>query len=448
MTFRQLTTVPTANGGFRALDIADAAPAQAEQAAKGFLGTKQGDSLYGKIIDNSITRGIQKLFPGEKAGQAIGTAVGLGASAIQGNSGFYDTSAPSPMRVIGDAAEGALSIAGLKGAGMAGGIAKRLASNAALGAGMSASSDIADGGSISSSIKAAGKGAASGLAVGTAGEALSATLIKGISALPERLIRSAVGQSKKELLAGKDIAKYVLENKKVGTAKKILEDSQRMIDKADDIIRTNLKSVPIESASVDRNSIISGLTDRINAEGGAIGPDEVIQIIAKNAPQAKGLLAKEVMTLEEANVLRQALDKTLGDRGFLAAELPFNKDVLKSFSNIIREEVKSKAPQGTRAAFNTLAKEITLRNALAGKVAQGSRNQIISFGDLFGAIPGSLVGGVPGAIAGAAARRAVQSTPVLTGSAVILDRLTPIIKDLAPATRTAILKAISDSSSQ
>lgn len=41
----------------------------------GTLGTNPGDSTYGKLIDNDITRGIMSVFPGAKLGNAIGNSV-------------------------------------------------------------------------------------------------------------------------------------------------------------------------------------------------------------------------------------------------------------------------------------------------------------------------------------------------------------------------------------
>ena len=43
------------------------------------------------------------------------------------------------------------------------------------------------------------------------------------------------------------------------------------------------------------------------------------------------------MSLSNANNLRKSIDKTLGDRGFLTSQVPFNKDVLRRFTNILRQ---------------------------------------------------------------------------------------------------------------
>jgi len=396
---------------------------------------------------------VNSIFPGKQVGESIGTLAGLGIEKAKGllggqdNSETFDLSSPSIMQVAGDIGAGALTVAGFKGVGAGGTIAKRLATNTAMGAGFGGTQSIARGESAENVIKSTAIGAGTGLAIG--GLSIGAEKLLGqIKALPERLVRSATNQSKKELLAGKDISKYIIENKKIGSANKLIDDSQVMIEKANNIINNNLKSVSITTSKITNKSLLSDITKKVNLGGGSITNAEVKDILHRLAPQSKGLLSKPSMSLVNANKLRQSLDKTLGDKGFLTAELPFNKEVLRSFANTLREQVKTKAPEGTRAAFNTLSKEITLRDTLIKKITQESRNQIISFSDLFGAIPGALVGGIPGAIAGAAAKRAVQSTPVLTGTAVGIDvlsrKLEPILQQLEPAARTLVQKALAE----
>lgn len=400
---------------------------------------------------------VNKVFPGGTIGKAAGSAgYDLYKYITTGDSKYLaeDTNAPGPLQVAGDAANVVLTAGSLLTGGgakalVSGGksVAGRIGTNAAIGAGLGGTSSIARGDSASDVLANTVAGGVAGGVVGGVAEGAVAALEK-VKGLPERLIRSATGQSKKELLAGKDVSKYLIENRRIGTADSILRKSQEAIDKANEIINTNLASVPVTKGKITTKSIVDTIVNNINSSGGAITKKEAMGVIYSLAPQAKGLLAKPSMSLVTANKLRQSLDKTLGDKGFLTSQLPFNKEVLRSFTNALRETVKTKAPEGTRAAFNTLSKEITLTKALENKLAQGSRNQIISFGDLFGAIPGGLIGGAPGAIAGAAARRAIQSTPVLTGSAVAIDslskKLSPVLATLDPVARVAITKALAE----
>lgn len=391
---------------------------------------------------------VNKIFPGKKLGEAIGTSVAsIGRSLAgdtQGAKDIIDTQV-SPKEVAGDLANIVATTASTAGAGLSGGLIKKALSSAVAGAGMFGGQAASEDESVKEIAKSAAKGAATG-AVTSGALSTAEKLFSQARFIPERLIRSATGQSKKEILAGKDISKFVLENKKVGTANKLIRDSQQNQEKLNQLINNNLKSVPITKTKITISSILDDIVKDVNAQGGAISRAEAKEIVERLAPQAKGLLAKPSMSLVNANKLRQSIDRTLGDKGFLTAELPFNKDILRSFTNTLRESVKSKAPQGTRAAFNSLSNEIRLSNALTNKVAQGSRNQIISFGDLFLGVPGAVAGGLPGALAGAATRRVVQSTPFLTGSAVAIDSLdrtlSPIVSQLEPSVQTAILSAI------
>ena len=54
---------------------------------------------------------VNKIFPGQKVGEAIGTLAGY---ALSKNKEQYDLSAPSPLEVIGDVASGVSLVGGLK----------------------------------------------------------------------------------------------------------------------------------------------------------------------------------------------------------------------------------------------------------------------------------------------------------------------------------------------
>jgi hypothetical protein len=400
---------------------------------------------------------LNSVFGGKQLGNAIGTSVAALGRLVKGDvKGFQDIakenrSNDTVKKVAGDTANIVATTAGMMGVGTTGTIAKKALTSSGIGAVTFAGKEATEGGDLTDIIKSgavgAGVGAGTSLALSGVGE-----IAKQFKNLPERLIRSATGQSKKEILAGKSLDKYILENKKVGTADGLIKQSKDIQTRLNTIIDNNLKSISVTKTKVTTSSILDRITNDINSSGGEITKQEVKTILEKLAPQSKGLLKKPSMSLVTANKLRQSIDRTLGDKGFLVSELPFNKEILRTFTNTLREEVKTKAPQGTRAAFNSLSNEIRLADALSTKIAQGSRNQIISFGDLIGGGLGGAVGGVPGAIAGAATRRVIQSTPFLTGSAVAIDqvnkKLMPTLSKLSPATQTEILNIIGEIFSQ
>jgi len=385
---------------------------------------------------------VNSIFPGKQVGESIGALAGYVLTPKE-NKSQYDLNGPSTTQVLGDVAAGAATVAGFKGVGTGGGLVKNALQSAGLGAVMSGGKSSAEGNNLGTVAKDAAIGAATGAAVSGA---LSGTeaFLKSFRAVPERLIRSATGQSKSEILAGKDISKYVLENKRIGTAEQIIASSQKAISEADAIIKENLKAAP--GVKLSLKETINDLAASINNSGGEIDEMGVKQILESLAPQVKRTLSKESLSLAEANSLRSQLDSTLGNRAFINAQLPYNKGILMDFTNALREQVKQRAPEGTRAAFNTLSKEIQLRNLIESKLAGSSRNQIIGLGDLISGGFGGAVGGIPGAVVGAGLKRAAESTLTKTGGAVIIDQLdktlSPVLANLEPAVQTEILNAI------
>lgn len=280
-----------------------------------------------------------------------------------------------------------------------------------------------------------------GIASPIVGGVLSKTGEALFKSLPEKLIQKAIGQPRKELVAGKDVSRYALDQKKVGTAKGLYDSAQNNIKSMGKEINDILKSVKVTDKNISNSRIFNDVAGKVNEAGGEISKEEIKDIVTKVAPQVRGMLNKPTMSVENANKLRQNLDEVLGERAFLSQQLPFNKKILKDFTNFLREEVKTAAPE-TRPIFDNLSKEITLRNALEDKIVKGVGKSAISVMDILtGASVGLGAGGVVPALGAVAARRAVGSTPFLTGAGVTLDqinRIAPALEKLTPAERGAI----------
>lgn len=426
-------TIDELKGRYRVVGVSDTAPTLVEKPKKDLLQT--ASDIGGAV------------FPGTKQiGESLGTIAAAGGQAIKGDfAGAQDILATQKTvpELAGAYTASAASLLGTTGVGTTGGLISKALQSAGIGAAIGGGKAAAEGGDIEKTVKEAAIGGAIGGATSLAFSGGEAAL-KSFRALPQRLIRSATGQSKNEILAGKDITKYVLENKKIGTSEQLIRGSQQAIDQADEIIKANLASV--KDRTVPVRGVITDIADSINKSGGEIDEMGVRGILESLAPQVKKTLAKDVLTLAEANQLRSQLDKTLGNRAFINAQLPYNKGILMDFTNAVREQVKNSAPEGTRAAFNTLAKEITLRDLLIKKSAGISRNQVIGLGDLISGTLGGAVGGIPGAIAASGAKRVAESTIAKTGTAVLVDNLdktlTPVLADLEPAAQTAVINAI------
>lgn len=370
---------------------------------------------------------------------------GIDQTAIQGNNRFTQNS-QSLKNIAGTSINAALTVGGSNAAGLTGKtFGGAVARGAVEGAGYSAAGALNDNQSMGNVLKSAAIGSVTGGAVGAAGYGIGQLGKYVAEKLPKRIMQSALGQSKAQLNAGKDLSEYALKNKVVGTTDKILGDSQKAVEDISTQIANNLKSAP-GTVRLLKNEPIAATVAKLNADGADITAKEVVSIIDNLAPQAKKLLNKKSLSLVEANQLRSALDKTLGDRGFLTSQLPFNKEVLKTFANTLRENVKNLAPEGTRELFFELSKEIGLRDAMLNKASSAAKNQVLNAFDLLLAGGGFLGGGTAGALSSVAAKKAIQSTLGKTFTAVRLNQLSeilaPVLEKIAPAERIAFINSI------
>lgn len=389
-----------------------------------------------------VSRFLDVVFGGGKIGEAIGA--GIAKLTVPKEQREF-ISSPSAKEVLGDIGQVGLTVAGLKGVGTAGRLGARALKTGVLGAGFAGAAAIKEGEEITPGTLAGG--AAVGATIPVIGKGLAMAGHTLTEFLPKRLIQSAIGQSKAELLAGKDVSEFVLKKRRIGTPDQLISKGLEQIQNLGTAIQNKLSSAP-QTTRILLNEVYSDVADFVNSQGGAISTKEVAEIVNQLAPQAKGLLTKQSMSLIESNRLRQAIDKTLGDRAFLAGQLPFNKSVLRTFANALREKTKSLAPEGTRELFSELSKEITLRDALMETYTGKARNQVINAFDLILAGGGFLGGGVPGGLGAFAIKKGVQSTFGKTFTAVQLTRaqevLEPIMKGISTPTKTAILKAVAE----
>lgn len=413
---------------------------------------------------NKVTKVTNAISPGGKIGESIGTLAGYGVTAAKerfglapkGATAAYDLSAPKPLQVGADIASGALNVAGFKGVGTAGSFLSRVAKTFGIGAGIGAAETIKNGGTAQQAMSSGLKTGAFGAAFPVVGAGLRLTG-RQINSLPDRFLNSALGRSKpqilKEIASGRKdtLNNYILQNKPVGTARQLAADSASAIKKIDAAIQSKLSTASRKSGaavSIGRNNILDTVAQTPDAKGALMNRADIYGIVTRLAPQTKRLLQKPSLTLEEANSLRKAVDRTLGDRAFLMGQLGNDKTILKSFANTLRETVKTKAPPEVRGLFSEYANEIQFRDALLGQIAQKSKNQVLSFGDVLGGTIGGIAGGgIPGAVVGIAGRRVVESVPFKIGSAKLLNAVSKvgtIIEELTPAQQTAILILIAD----
>lgn len=280
---------------------------------------------------------------------------------------------------------------------------------------------------------------------GPAGIAFSKLSSKMSTSLPEWLVRPLLKQSKDAKAKGQDVAGFLVDSGRIGSADDLITKSQSAIDdiskQVDDILRQQSDS----GIQVSKNTIAKEVADSLNDAGAAVDEKEILDIIERLSPQAKGLLKKNVLTVAEANKLRSSIDRTLGDRGFLRDQLPFNKEVLRSFTNALRGSVKS-ADERLVPLFDDYAKNIRLRNALIDQASSGVAKNSLGIYDLltgvgaFGATGNPVLG-----VAAVGGRRAFESGAVKTTLAQVFkntDKVTQLLSQAAPAERAVIMQFI------
>lgn len=278
-----------------------------------------------------------------------------------------------------------------------------------------------------------------------AGDALSAAANKLTTKLPEWLVRPLVKQAKDAKVKGKDVTPYLAKSGRVGSTESIIRQTDDVIDdialQVDDLLARGAA----EGAEFSVDDIAIQVADDMNAGGANISPDEVLDIVDRLSPQARGLLQKKTLSVVEANKLRSSIDKTVGDRGFLRDQLPFNKEVLKNYTNTLREGVKS-SDETLRPLFDEYAKNITLKNALIEQAASGSAKNSLGVYDLLtGAGAFGATGDPVTTIGAIGLRRAFEAPQVKTGLAKVFVNSGPVISAIeaaSPATRGALIEFV------
>jgi len=116
----QAPTTPQKTFSGAIKDIQEQAP------QRNFFGANKSDSMVGKLLDNSITRGLINIVPGAKTlGESLGTMGGLittkakevAGAVPKGTTAQYDVSAPSPLETAKAGAQTVGTALALTGAG-------------------------------------------------------------------------------------------------------------------------------------------------------------------------------------------------------------------------------------------------------------------------------------------------------------------------------------------
>lgn len=140
--------------------------------------TPSKPGLLDRVLQSPISNAVKSIFPGKRIGESIGTLAGYVASP---NKSTYDLSAPTPLQTTADAANAALTIAGIK-LPVAPTVLGKVGQYAALSGGSALASGVADAKPVDQIVKETGTAAAIGGVTG----GVFGLLGKGITATADK----------------------------------------------------------------------------------------------------------------------------------------------------------------------------------------------------------------------------------------------------------------------
>jgi len=284
-------------------------------------------------------------------------------------------------------------------------------------------------------------GAATGATVGIASKGFQ-TLTKG---LPKRLFNNALKVSKQIEQKSKSPSEALINKGMFGSLGRIKSQAQQGINQANAKVNQLLQGA---QSTLKSKQIVNEMVDELGKKFGAQFSRKQLQQTVNKLPIAR-LLGKKNITLQELNLLRQQLDRTLGDKFFLlSGQSAIKKEAMGIATKVLRNTVKKTLPS-TRPIFQDFATFVQT-NKLIDKAMAGVGSKFkIGLLDIGGAGVGGAIGGLPGAAVGVGARRVLESPVTQTTAAVLLNRLGKIPTDTAGKIgKIAVLNLIKELTNQ
>lgn len=360
---------------------------------------------------------VTSIFPGRKVGEAIGTLAGLGATKAkesmglvpEGTTELYDTSAPTPLQVAGDVAQGALTVAGVK-APLPATTGARIAQTAGFGAGLSGSEAIAEGKQAKDVVEDTVKGAATGAVLQGAFEGIP-VLGKWLGKKADNLRKSNLRLSPQDKLRFNnkvdDVVGYLRQENITGNPEKQYSEIVKRYENAEKVVNKTLKE---SGKTYTRQELVDEVMRIPEKYAGEIdNPDVYAQLVKKSDDLAEyiknqfGNKYGDAIPAEKLNELKRQYAKN----AFNKAGDAVTNEANMAISDELYTKVLADVPE-LQSINNTYSNIITARKIL-GKAL--GRNELGTFGNLVslgaGAGIGSIVGGPAGAVVGTVAARPV-----------------------------------------
>lgn len=363
----QYGATPVTKGGFDPTKYG-ATPVQASAPSTPAKPQSFSDGLW-----SSLAGGLNTVFGGGKIGKGLGNDISGAIESVKQGSfkPLLDAGAENNRlapEIFGDAAKSALTavspLIGGPAGSSAGAIAGRIGTSAAVGAGLGGASALADGKTAPSDVlSSAGGGALVGGAMSGAGEALNAV----VQNLPNRLVRAVLPKLK----PGNEQSVY---DTNLGSVASMLDASKASVRNYGEQIQSILNHPDYVGHTGDGSAAIDAVLGEF--KNSKYTPESIVSTVSDLVPAQSKLvdkIAEGTATLGEKNTVRQALDMITKKRFTDAPQLTASKEIAAKFADALRSEVQASSPE-TQPIFQSLSKELDLRNALvaANKKVQNS----------------------------------------------------------------------------
>lgn len=335
---------------------------------------------------------VNKIFPGGKVGQSIGTLAGYGITAgkeklglaPKGATAAYDLSAPSPLQVGGDVAQGAAMVAGARLPG-----AKTILGKAAqfggLGAVSGGASAIAQGKSASEVAKATGRGLAVGALTGATFGVLEKAVRGAGSALGktgEKIQYSVIKPSQADVKDGfsiDTIKKYNLG----GSLQDTLKKTDSTMDDLTRELNTKLKD---SNTSINLNRVYENTAKRIFGDkfagfGSNTQMSNAVERLREEVLYSSG--PNGIVSVPEAQIIKRAAGHYgAWQYGVTDPSAKASEKIYNTFYNELKTEIERSSPAGVREINKKLSELIPVMNAVIRRIPVAQRNQALSLTDI------------------------------------------------------------------
>jgi hypothetical protein len=374
------------------------------------LGSVLGNSLYG------VGSAVGKLFKGDLKGawgsiaEAGDANNAIGVKKVAGDTARA-IALPASMAVAAPATA-------LGGAAQLGGLA----------AVSSGGESLAQGNGVKKAAVDAFKGGLTGAAIGGAVTGAGNLLSKLAAKTPEHLYNNALKVTQKIKTSGQSPAQFLADNGTWGSLGTFAKASQEGMNGAEAAITEKLAGAP----PIKTSTVLQQAVDALKAKVGSQYTQKQLEDEVLKLPVAK-LFEGETVPAVDANVLRQQVDRMLGDRFFQSgAASPLSKEALGAVNTALRNTVK--ASSGTEAEFAQLSKWLRTHKAVQRAIGLADSKYGLGLYDMLSGAGGAVIGGLGGdgdigtrlknaavgGLTGLAVERGLNSPAVKTGLAQLL----------------------------